>query len=313
MMKTKDNADDRPGLDSHNCANQGDAVKSLEVGDITVGGDKLVVIGGPCVLEDYDQALNIATELKGICAHHGAGYIFKASYDKGNRGSGRSYRGPMLEEGLEMLAQIRKELHIPVITDVHAEKEAEQAAKYVDALQIPAYLCMQTALSEACGKTGLPVNIKKGQFLHPDAMKSIALKVLEAGSSGVMLTERGTTFGYRYLVSDMTALPIMRSMGHPVVFDATHIVRYPGISSSLPEGGGPEFVPALVRAAVGCGVDALFIETHPIPAQAACDACSMIPLGYMNDIIFQATSLHRMIRDWNLAMPPRGRDGFVKP
>lgn len=286
-------------------------MKITEIGDVSIGDGGLTLIGGPCVLESFEEALDIAMKLKDICSRKGIGYIFKASYDKGNRGSGKSYRGPMLEKGLELLAQVGEKAEVPVITDVHSETEAVKASSFVQALQIPAYLSMQTSLAEACGKTGLPVNVKKGQFLHPSAMENIAKKVEDAGAAGVMLTERGTTFGYRYLVSDMTCLPVMRSMGYPVVFDATHIVRYPGISSSLPEGGGPEFVPSLVRAAVASGIDALFLETHPQPSSAACDACSMIPLGWIEEILDQAVTLQRLVHGWNLSLPARGSDGFV--
>lgn len=286
--------------------------RTVAIGDVVIGGGgPLAVIGGPCVLEDREVNLLIARRLKEITTRLGLPYIFKASYDKGNRAVSTSYRGPMLDAGLRLLAEIREEVGVPVLTDVHSEAEAERAAAVVDVLQVPAYMCMQTSLIEAVARTGRAVNVKKGQFLTPGAVEGIVQKVRSCGNERLLLTERGTTFGYQNLVSDMRALPIMRATGCPVVFDPTHVIRRPGISSSAPEGGEPEFVPHLTRAAVAAGVDALFIETHPDPRTASCDASSMYPLDLVEELLTQATSLHELVGTWDLGIRPRGTNGFL--
>ena len=239
-------------------------------------------------------------------------YIFKASYDKGNRGVNTSYRGPMLEDGLAELEEIRSEFNLPIVTDVHNEIEAAKAGKIVDLLQIPAYLCMQTSLIEAAAKTGKPLNIKKGQFLSPFNVSGIIEKVESFNNDQLMITERGTVFGYNNLVSDFKALPAMRSSKVPVVFDPTHIIRKPGISSSAPEGGSPEFVPHLTRAAVASGIDVLFIETHPDPEHARCDACSMYPLHHMRELLTQVKAIDTMVKEWDLGLKPKNERGFLK-
>jgi 2-dehydro-3-deoxyphosphooctonate aldolase (KDO 8-P synthase) len=280
--------------------------------DFAIGGDQpLCVIAGPCVLESYEDALEIARRVQEMCQKIGLSFIFKASYDKMNRGNARSYRGPSLEEGLAIHARIREELGVPVLTDAHSATEASIVGEVVDVVQIPAYLCLQTDLALAAAATGKVVNIKKGQFLDPHAMKGIFSKLENESNDRLLVTERGTTFGYNNLVSDMKCLPILRAMGYPVVFDPTHIIRKPGIPSSAPEGGDPQYVPHLTRAAVAAGIDALFIETHPEPRTAACDACSMLRTGYLQDLLEQAHSLNQMVKSWDLQPRTRDEHGFV--
>ena len=290
------------------------AVKeTVEVGKIKIGGgNPLVLIGGPCVLEEKEINFQIARDLKEICLELEIPYIFKASYDKGNRGVNTSYRGPMIEDGLAELSEIRSEFGLPIVTDVHNETEAAKAGKIVDLLQIPAYLCMQTSLIEAAAKTGKPLNIKKGQFLSPFNVSGIIEKVESFNNDQLMITERGTVFGYNNLVSDFKALPAIRSANVPVVFDPTHIIRKPGISSSAPEGGSPEFVPHLTRAAVASGIDVLFIETHPDPEHARCDACSMYPLHHMRELLTQVKAIDTMVKKWDLGLKPKNERGFLK-
>ncbi len=284
----------------------------LEGYGFSIGGDNpLCLIAGPCVLEDPDVALQIAKDVKALCDEFGVNYVFKASYDKMNRGNARSYRGPMMGDGLNTHRLIQKELKIPTLTDVHSAEEAGRVGEVVDIVQIPAYMCMQTDLAEAAAKTGKVVNVKKGQFLDPHAMKGILSKFSDFGNEKVIITERGTTFGYNNLVSDLKCLPILRSMGHPVVFDPTHVIRRPGISSALPEGGEPEYVPHLTRAAVAAGVDALFIETHPEPRVAGCDSCSMYRTGYLRELLKQVTQLDAIVKGFDLGIRPRDEHGFV--
>lgn len=284
----------------------------LEGFDLSIGGDApLAVLSGPDVLESAEEAIHIARSVKQHCDELGLTYVFKASYDKGNRSRAASYRGPMLEEGLTILSRVREEVGCPVLTDVHSTEEAHMAGEVVDIVQIPAYLCMQTELVQAAARTGKIVNMKKGQFLDPWACKGLVAKVEEAGNDKVLLTERGTSFGYNHLVSDIRCLPVMRSTGAPVVYDATHIIRRPGIAASAPEGGQPEFVPHLVRAAVAAGVDALFLETHPEPRTAGCDQSSMLRLDYMPELLEQAAKLHATVREWDLSIRERDEHGFV--
>ncbi len=284
----------------------------IEGFDIAIGSDHpLCVISGPDVLEDLDSALVIARNVKSLCDRHGFGYVFKASYDKGNRAKSGSYRGPMLEKGLALLSRVRDEVGCPVLTDVHSVEEAAVAGEVVDIVQVPAFLCMQTEVVHAAARTGRVVNLKKGQFLDPWAAQSLAAKAMETGNDKILLTERGTTFGYQNLVSDIRCLPIMRSTGCPVVYDPTHIIRRPGLPASAPEGGQPEFVPHLTRAAVAAGVDALFLETHPEPRLAGCDQSSMLRLSYMPEILDQAARLHALVREWDLGIRGRDQYGFV--
>lgn len=230
------------------------------------------------MIESEALCFEIARVLKRVCRSVGAHYVFKASYDKANRTSSKSYRGPGIASGLATLERVRKELGVPVLTDVHTEGEAVEAGRVVDILQIPAFLCRQTDLIHAAVRTGCIVNIKKGQFLSPPEMLKVAEKARAAGTGKLLLTERGTTFGYNNLVTDMRAIPWLRRSGLPVVFDATHSVQLPGAGGDC-SGGQREFAPVLARAAVAAGADGVFLETHPVPDRAASDGPNMIPLS----------------------------------
>ena len=255
----------------------------MKTGKITIltenigGGGPLMVIAGPCVIEPGDVAFQTASALKEICRGLALPFVFKSSYDKANRSSLSSYRGPGMERGLDVLAAIRQSLGVPVISDVHSPEEAEAAAKVLDALQIPAFLSRQTDLILAASATGKPVNIKKGQFLSPWEMKNVVEKFTSTGNRGLMLTERGTAFGYNNLVVDMRSIPVMRGLGYPVVFDATHSVQLPGGRGSS-SGGQKEFALTLAMAAVAAGADGVFMEVHPEPEKALCDGPNMIAL-----------------------------------
>jgi len=244
------------------------------------GGRELLLLSGPCAIESEALCLEVGRTLKRLCAKLGILYVFKASFDKANRSSGASFRGPGMEEGLQVLARIREKLDVPVVTDIHTEEQAAKAAEVVDILQIPAFLCRQTDLLEAAAKTGAILNVKKGQFLAPGEMANVVQKIREAGNEKLMLTERGSTFGYNNLVADMRSIPIMRRTGCPTVFDATHSVQLPGGGGDR-SSGQREFAPVLARAALAAGADGLFIETHPEPDKALSDGPNMIPLGEM--------------------------------
>ncbi|MBM4131435.1 3-deoxy-8-phosphooctulonate synthase [bacterium] len=251
----------------------------VTIGGRRVGrGQPLFVIAGPCVLEDPDEMLRTAAHLAETCRALGLGYCFKASYAKDNRTSGGSYRGPGAEAGLALLERIGRETGVPVLTDIHRPEEAGPAAAVAAVLQIPAFLCRQTSLLEAAGATGSLVNVKKGQFLAPEDLAHAAGKVLAAGGSGVLLTERGSFFGYRDLVVDFRGIAVMRHLGHPVVMDATHAVQSPG-SAGGATGGRPALIPLLARCGVAAGADAVFLEIHPEPARALSDAASQLPLA----------------------------------
>ena len=240
---------------------------------------QLFLIAGPCVIEDEKLCRRVAASLVKTCRQLGIYYVFKASFDKANRTSGKAFRGPGVEAGLKTLAHIRDEFSVPVLTDVHNEAQATAAGAVVDLLQIPAFLCRQTDLIDAAVATGKIVNIKKGQFLSPNEMGRVAEKARLAGGKKILLTERGTTFGYNNLVADMRSIPIMKSFGFPVVFDATHSVQLPGGGDK--SAGQREFAPVLARAALAVGANGLFIETHPEPDKALSDGPNMIPLGEM--------------------------------
>ena len=249
-------------------------------------GQPLFVIAGPCVLEDPDEMLQVAARLAADCRRLGLGYCFKASYAKDNRTSGDSYRGPGPEAGLALLERIGRETGVPVLTDIHQPGEAAAAAAVAAVLQIPAFLCRQTSLLEAAGRTGRVVNVKKGQFLAPGDLRHAARKVLAAGGAGVLLTERGSFFGYRDLVVDFRGLATMRALGHPVVMDATHAVQSPGSTGTV-TGGQPEMIPLLARCGVAAGADAIFLEVHPEPARARSDAASQLPLDAASTLLAQ--------------------------
>ncbi|NQU40458.1 MAG: 3-deoxy-8-phosphooctulonate synthase [Lentisphaerae bacterium] len=253
-------------------------VKTVSVGGVKIGGrNPLVQIAGPCVIESRDACLDLARRLVRLAAREQVPFIFKASYDKANRSSYRSFRGPGLEAGLKILAEVKQSLGVPVLTDVHSVAEIEAASKVVDVLQIPAFLARQTDLLQAAGQTRCVINVKKGQFMAPEDMVNVVEKIQSGGNSRILLTERGTTFGYNNLVADMRSLPIMRRLGYPVIFDATHSVQRPG-------GGGDhsigdrEWAPYLARAAVATGCDGVFIETYVDPDTALCDGPNALAL-----------------------------------
>jgi 2-dehydro-3-deoxyphosphooctonate aldolase (KDO 8-P synthase) len=268
----------------------------VAIGSMTVGsGHPLALIGGPCAIEDEAFMLDVATRLRDIAAKAGVPFIFKSSYDKANRTSIRSYRGPGLSEGLAILQKIKDVVGVPVLSDVHTVEEVGPAAEVLDVLQIPAFLCRQTDLVVAAARTGKPVNVKKGQFLAPWDTKNIVEKVRSVGNDQVLLTERGASFGYNNLVADMRSLVVMRSFGVPVVFDATHSVQLPG-GVGTASGGQREFVPYLARAAVATGCDALFMEIHPEPDQAPSDGPNMLRLEDLPALLTQITQIDRLVR-----------------
>lgn len=243
----------------------------VTVGNYKVGqGCPMLLMAGPCVLEGYERSLMIGRRAKAIADKLGMPYVFKASFDKANRSSYNSFRGPGLKEGLAILAQIKKDLGVPIVTDIHEPSQAEPVAEVADILQIPAFLCRQTDLVYQAAKTGRTVNVKKGQFLAPWDMKNVIKKIEEAGNHNIMLTERGASFGYNTLVTDMRGLAIMRELGYPVVMDATHSVQIPG-GQGTSSGGQSQYVPHMARAAAAVGIDALFLEVHDNPAEALSD------------------------------------------
>jgi 2-dehydro-3-deoxyphosphooctonate aldolase (KDO 8-P synthase) len=269
----------------------------VDVSGIKVGqGHPLVLIAGPCVLEGREHAIEVGKRIREIALRLSLPYIYKASYDKANRTSRASARGPGIEEGLAILADVRERCGVPVLSDVHSVGEAKRAGEILDVVQVPAFLCRQTDLLVAVARTGRAVNVKKGQFLSPDEVPHVVEKIVASGNRNVMVTERGTTFGYHDLVADMRSIPLLRRMGFPVVFDATHSLQAPGAEGGR-SGGRPELAPGMVRAAVAAGCDALFIETHPDPPRALSDGASMIPLDQLEGILRQAVVLGRTVRE----------------
>ncbi|MFB3890522.1 MAG: 3-deoxy-8-phosphooctulonate synthase [Phycisphaerae bacterium] len=268
--------------------------RTCRVGKCVVGGGSLALIGGPCMAESKSICLDVAAHLAEVCRKLGIGYIFKASYDKANRSSPRGYRGPGLEKGLAWLAEVRRKVGVAVLSDVHEPSQCSPAGRALDCLQIPAFLCRQTDLLVAAGRTGKPVNIKKGQFMAPWDMKLAVEKVQSARDSQVMLTERGTFFGYNRLITDMRSIPQMRQFA-PVVFDATHSVQEPGGLGEA-SGGKREYVPMLAAAALAAGADALFIETHPDPDKALSDAASQVPLDGMEALLKRCLAVFKAAR-----------------
>ncbi len=276
-------------------------MNEVRVGEIRIGGgNPLILIAGPCVLEGEAVTIEIAGQLKEICRSLNIPLIFKASYEKDNRGSEKSYKGPGLKEGLKVLAKVKEKLGLPVLSDVHRMEDVERAKEILDIIQVPAFLCQQTSLLLQIGKAGRVVNIKKGQFVAPENMAGAVKKVYSTGNRQVLLTERGTCFGYNKLISDFCSIPIMQAIGCPVIFDATHVIRNYGIPSEDPRGGSPQYVPLLSRAAVAAGCDGLFLETHPRPSEALCDASSMILLNKLGDLLKQTKAIHDMVRSWKL-------------
>ncbi len=261
---------------------------------ISVGDNQpLLLIGGPCALESKEIAVTVAKKMKEVTARLGISYVFKASFDKANRTSITSYRGPGIEKGLQILSEIREELQIPVISDIHDYTQAEAAGEVLDIIQIPAFLCRQTDLLIAAAKTGKPINVKKGQFVSPWDMVNVVNKLKEAGASSVMLVERGASFGYNNLVVDMRSLPVMRSFGHPVIFDATHSVQLPGGAGGA-SSGQREFIEPLAKAAVAAGVDGLFMEIHPDPDKALCDGPNSMPLDAVESLLKKLLAIYNV-------------------
>jgi 2-dehydro-3-deoxyphosphooctonate aldolase (KDO 8-P synthase) len=256
---------------------------------------RLILIAGPCVIESLDLCRRVADSLTGICERLGITYVFKASFDKANRTAAASFRGPGLEGGLAVLEQIRRDYGVPVLTDVHTEAQAELAGARVDILQIPAFLCRQTDLIRAAVSTGKVVNLKKGQFLSPVEMGQVVRKATEAGGRRLLVTERGTTFGYQNLVVDMRAIPQLSRLRYPVIFDATHSVQLPGGGGDK-SGGQREFAPVLARSALAAGADGVFIETHPSPERASSDGPNMIRLGLMRGVLASLVRVYEAVR-----------------
>lgn len=263
----------------------------IEVGPYRIGDGGLALIAGPCAIESESLCLSVAEHLASICGELGVPYIFKSSFDKANRTSVSSFRGHGLENGLAVLRKVKRELGVPVLTDVHETHQVEPLSEDVDILQIPAFLSRQTDLLVECGKWARAVNIKKGQFLAPEDMEYAAQKVASGGTRNILLSERGALFGYRDLVVDLRGLVTMRSLGYPVVFDATHSVQQMGGRGGS-SGGKTEFIPAQVRGAVAVGVDALFVETHPDPDSALSDGSTMVPLSHMRALLEMALAVH---------------------
>ena len=269
---------------------------TVKIGSLELGAQRpIALIAGPCVIEDYERTLRIGRGIKAITERLGMPYIFKASFDKANRSSYHSFRGPGLEEGLGMLQKIKTELGLPVLSDIHEITQVEPAAKVLDVLQIPAFLSRQTDLLFAAGKSGVAVNVKKGQFLAPNDMKNVVRKLEEAGCENILLTERGFSLGYNNLVVDMRALPIMRSFGYPVVFDATHSVQLPG-GAGTASAGQREYVGYLARAAAAVGVDALFLEVHDNPEEALCDGPNMVYLDQLEELLLDIQAIDNIAR-----------------
>lgn len=270
-------------------------MKPVRVGPHTIGDGSLTVIAGPCLAESRDLCLQVAAAVKPICERLGFPYVFKASFDKANRSSVKTERGAGMDDGLRILRDVAREVGVPTTTDIHLPDQAAPVASVVDLLQIPAFLCRQSDILEAAARTGKPVNVKKGQFLSPHDAKNIVEKLTAFGASGTMLTERGTTFGYNTLIVDMPGLEVMRSFGVPVCFDATHSAQRPGAAGTQ-TGGVRESIPAMVRAAVAVGIDALFLEVHPEPANAKSDSATQWPLDRAQDLLEQAARLRDALR-----------------
>ena len=268
----------------------------ISIGSISVGGNHpLVLIAGPCVVENREMILQTAKTIRTIAERHQMPFIFKSSYRKANRASGNSFASIGDEKALKILAEVKREFGVPILTDIHSPAEAAIAAEVADVLQIPAFLCRQTELLEAAGRTGKVVNIKKGQFIAPDDIHLAAEKVAATGNDKILLTERGTTFGYHNLVVDIRSLSIMQKSGYPVVLDATHSLQLPG-SAKNQSGGQPEFIFPIARAGVAAGCDALFIETHPNPAQALSDSASQLKLDLLEELVKQVKAIDGLVK-----------------
>jgi 2-dehydro-3-deoxyphosphooctonate aldolase (KDO 8-P synthase) len=270
----------------------------IALGSLRLGGSQpLFLIAGPCVVESETHARTIAEQVARMARNAGVPLIFKASYDKANRSSLQTYRGPGLKEGLRILAAIKKDLNLPILSDIHDASQAEPAAEVCDVLQIPAFLSRQTDLLLAAGKTGRIINVKKGQFLSPWDMSKVVEKIADTGNNKILLTERGASFGYQNLVVDMRSFPILQKLGYPVVFDVTHSVQLPG-GPGHESGGQPEFIEPLARAGVAAGVDGIFLETHDNPAAALSDGANALPLTQLTGLLTRLKELAVMVRRW---------------
>jgi 2-dehydro-3-deoxyphosphooctonate aldolase (KDO 8-P synthase) len=289
-------------------------VHKTRIGTIEVGADQpFLIIAGPCVIESWDITFNTAKFLKDLSEKLGFSLVFKSSFDKANRTSMNSFRGPGLTEGLAMLAEIKAKLGVAVVSDIHDENQCEPAGKVLDLLQIPAFLCRQTDLIVAAARTGKAVNIKKGQFVSPQDMANSITKVTETGNPNVMLTERGTTFGYNNLIVDFRSLPIMKSFGVPVIFDATHSVQLPGGGGTV-SSGQRQYVPTLAKAAVVAGCDGVFMEVHPNPDLAKSDGPNQVPVAYVSELIDQLLKLNALnCKLPTIALPAPGHCSELVP
>ena len=271
-------------------------MKSFSVGNVSVGEGKLCFILGPCVVESLEHAMSMSREIKSICSRVGVDFVYKSSFDKANRSSAESFRGEGMDFGLDVLRQVKREIGVPIITDIHEPWQAEKVAEVADILQIPAFLCRQTDLLVAAAKTGKAVNVKKGQFLAPWDAKNIVEKLRSAGSEKILLTERGTSFGYNNLVVDLRSFPIMRSFGVPVVFDVTHSLQLPG-GLGKATGGQSEYIENFARAGVACGVDAVFMEVHDNPAKAPSDGPNQLPLNRLEKLLTKLKEIHSIVSE----------------
>ncbi len=272
------------------------SMAAFSVGKTTFGDGRLAFVLGPCVVESAQHALFMAQEIKDICGRVGVDFVYKSSFDKANRSSIESFRGQGMEFGLEVLAQVKAEIGVPVITDIHEPWQVEKTAEVADILQIPAFLCRQTDLLVAAARSGKAVNVKKGQFLSPWDAKNIVDKLREAGGKKILLTERGASFGYNNLVVDLRSFPIMRSFGVPVVFDVTHSLQLPG-GLGKATGGQAEYIEHFARAGVACGVDAVFMEVHDNPAKAPSDGPNQLPLGRLEKLLRKLKQIHELVQE----------------
>ncbi len=269
--------------------------KRIKLRDFEIGGDKLTILAGPCAIENIEILEQTAEGLKKITEELDINFVFKSSFDKANRSSITSFRGPGLEKGLEMLKTIKEKYDLPIVTDIHTPDQAPVVGEVADIIQIPAFLCRQTDLLVAAAKTGKIVNIKKGQFLAPEQMKSLIKKVEDSGNHNILLTDRGTSFGYNNLVVDFRGIPIMQSFGYPVVFDATHSVQLPGANGTC-SGGDRRFVPVLAKAAMAVGANVLFFEVHPEPDKALCDGPNMVALKDAKELFSMCKNIFELVR-----------------
>ncbi len=271
-------------------------VREIRIKNMKIGGDNMFcLIAGPCVIENEKIVLQTAESLKKICGDEGIPFVFKASFDKANRSSAKSFRGPGMKKGLALLRKVAREFELAVTTDVHCVTQMDEVKESVDIIQIPAFLCRQTDLLIAAGRTKKPVNVKKGQFLSPFEVKNVIEKVLSTGNENVLITERGTTFGYNNLVSDFRALPVMRDFGYPVIFDATHSVQEPG-GRGTSSGGNKRYVPYLAKAAVAVGCDGIFAEVHPEPEKALSDSANMMDLKEMKVLLKELKAIYGVLK-----------------